>query len=55
MWLCDFAAQHPAHPEVTEKPGHRPLAQIKVMKDDPAAVEAQAEEIKVRYSKIFGV
>jgi len=25
------------------------------MKDDPAAVEAQAEEIKSRYSKIFGV
>jgi iron(III) transport system substrate-binding protein len=53
--LCDFAAQHSAHPEVTERPGRRPLAQIKVMKDDPAAVEAQAEEIKARYAKIFGV
>jgi iron(III) transport system substrate-binding protein len=53
--LCDFAAQHSAHPEVTEKPGRLSLAQIKVMKDDPAAVEAQAEEIKARYSKIFGV
>jgi iron(III) transport system substrate-binding protein len=53
--LCDFAAQHSAHPQVTEKPGRRPLAQIKVMKDDPAAVEAQAEEIKARYSRIFGV
>jgi iron(III) transport system substrate-binding protein len=53
--LCDFAAQHSAHPEVTEKPGRRPLAQIKVMKDDPAAVEAQAEEIKAHYAKIFGV
>src|ERR1700726_2732119 len=53
--LCDFAAQHSAHPEVTEKPGRRPLAQIKVMKDDPAAVEAQAEEIKTHYAKIFGV
>src|ERR1700681_642474 len=53
--LCDFSAQHSAHPEVTEKPGRLPLAQIKVMKDDPAAVEAQAEEIKARYSKIFGV
>jgi iron(III) transport system substrate-binding protein len=53
--LCDFAAQHSAHPEVTEKPGRRPLAQIKVMKDDPEAVEAQAEEIKARYSRIFGV
>jgi iron(III) transport system substrate-binding protein len=53
--LCDFAAQHSAHPQVTEKPGRLSLAQIKVMKDDPAAVEAQAEEIKARYSKIFGV
>ncbi len=53
--LCDFAAQHSAHPQVTEKPGRRPLAQIKVMTDDPVAVEAQAEEIKTRYAKIFGV
>jgi iron(III) transport system substrate-binding protein len=53
--LCDFSAQHSAHPEVTEKPGRLSLAQIKVMKDDPAAVEAQAEEIKAHYSKIFGV
>ncbi len=53
--LCDFAAQHSAHPQVTEKPGRRPLAQIKVMKDDPAAVEAAAEQIKARYSRIFGV
>jgi iron(III) transport system substrate-binding protein len=53
--LCDFAAQHSAHPEVTERPGRRSLAQIKVMKDDPAAVEAQAEEIKAHYAKIFGV
>ncbi len=53
--LCDFAAQHSAHPQVTEKPGRRPLAQIKVMKDDPAAVEAEAEQIKARYSRIFGV
>jgi iron(III) transport system substrate-binding protein len=53
--LCDFAAQHSAHPQVTEKPGRTPLAKIKVMKDDPVAVEAQAEQIKERYSKYFGV
>jgi iron(III) transport system substrate-binding protein len=53
--LVDFAAQHSAHPEVKEKPGRKPLAEIKVMKDDPAAVEAQAEEIKARYSRYFGV
>jgi iron(III) transport system substrate-binding protein len=53
--LCDFAAQHSAHPQVTEKVGRTPLAKIKVMKDDPVAVEAQAEQIKERYSKYFGV
>ena len=53
--LCDFAAQHSAHPQVKEKPGRTPLADIKVMKDDAAAVEAQAEDIKARYTKIFGV
>jgi iron(III) transport system substrate-binding protein len=53
--LVDFAAQHSAHPQVKEKPGRRSLAEIKVMKDDPAAVEAQAEDIKARYTRYFGV
>ena len=53
--LCDFAAQHSAHPQVKPKPGRKALADIKVMKDDPVAVEAQAVEIKARYQKIFGV
>ena len=53
--LCDFAAQQSAHPEVTAKPGRRKLADIKMMKDDPAAVEAQAEQIKTRYLQIFKV
>ncbi len=53
--LCDFAAQHSAHPQVKPKPGRKVLADIKVMKDDPVAVEAQAVEIKARYQKIFGV
>ena len=39
----------------TEKPGARKLSEIKLMKDDPAGVEAQAEEIKARYAKIFRV
>ena len=53
--LCDFAAQHSAHPQVKPKPGRPALRDIKVMKDDAAAVEAQAVEIKARYQKIFGV
>jgi iron(III) transport system substrate-binding protein len=53
--LCDFAAQHSAHPQVTLKAGRTPIARIKTMKDDPVAVEAQAAEIKERYAKYFGV
>jgi iron(III) transport system substrate-binding protein len=53
--LIDFAAQHSPHPQVKEKPGRRPLSQIKVMKDDAAAVEAQSEQIKARYTRYFGV
>ena len=43
------------HPGVKEPPGRRPMKDIKFMKDDPAGVEKRAEEIKARYSKIFGV
>jgi iron(III) transport system substrate-binding protein len=53
--LVDFARQHSVHAQVTEKPGARKLAEIKLMRNDPAGVEAQAEEIKARYTKIFGV
>src|ERR1043165_4585752 len=53
--LVDFARQHSLHAQVTEKPGARKLSEIRLMKDDAAGVEAQAEEIKARYAKIFGV
>ena len=43
------------HALVKDKPGRRPLATIKVWKDDPAAVETQGEEIKRRYSQFFRV
>lgn len=63
-WLCsreaqqllvDFARNHSVHALVKPKPGGRRLDEIKVFKDDPAGVEASAEEIKQRYAKIFGV
>jgi iron(III) transport system substrate-binding protein len=43
------------HPGVKEKPGRRPFLDIKVMKEEAAAVEKNAEEIKVRYTRIFKV
>jgi iron(III) transport system substrate-binding protein len=53
--LVDFARQHSLHAQVIEKPGVRKLSEIRLMKDDPAGVEAQADEIKARYAKMFGV
>ncbi len=38
-----------------EKPGRKPLSQIKLMKDDAAAVERETEAIKKRYTQIFKV
>ena len=43
------------HPAAKEKPGRRPFKDIKMMKDDPAAVEKRAEEIKARTRSIFKV
>ena len=53
--LIDFAAQHSVHAQAKEKPGRRKLSEIKLMKDDAAAVERLSEEIKSRYMKIFRV
>lgn len=46
--LCSF------HALVKDRPIRASLPAIKLMKSDPAAVEAQREEIIIRYSKIFG-
>jgi iron(III) transport system substrate-binding protein len=53
--LVDVGGMHSAHPLVKVKPGRRSLSEIKLMKDDPAAVEAQSEEIKANYVKYFRV
>jgi iron(III) transport system substrate-binding protein len=46
--LCSF------HALVKDRPIRASLPAIKLMKSDPAAVEAQREEIISRYGKIFG-
>jgi len=43
------------HPLVKEKPGRKPYKDIKTFKEDPAAVEKMADQIKQRYSRLFGV
>ena len=53
--FLDAFAHRSFHALVKEKPGRTPLSAVKVLHADPAAVLAQTEEIKARYSKIFGV
>ncbi len=38
-----------------EHTGRKLVKDIKWMKDDPVGVEKTAEDIKARYTKIFGV
>ena len=53
--IIDIGGMHSAHAQTKEKPGRKSLAEIKLMKDDAAAVEKMSEEIKARYTKIFRV
>jgi iron(III) transport system substrate-binding protein len=40
---------------VKDKPGRKPLSEIKLMQEDPAAVAEQGEAIKTHYTQIFRV
>jgi iron(III) transport system substrate-binding protein len=53
--IVDFGGLRSMHALVKEKAGRKPLGAIKVMQEDPAGVERMSEEIKARYSKLFGV
>ena len=53
--LVDEYAHRSFHAQIKEKPGHPPLATLKLLKSDPAAVLAQSEDIKARYVKLFKV
>jgi len=43
------------HTQIKDKSGRRPLSDIKLMREDAAAVEGLSEEIKAHYTKIFRV
>jgi len=53
--IVDFGALRSMHSLVKEKAGRKAFREIKTMKDDPAGVEKMSEEIKARYSRLFGV
>ncbi len=51
----DVGGLYSAHALIKDRPGRKPLKDIKTFKDDPAAVEKLAEEIKEKYAKLFKV
>jgi iron(III) transport system substrate-binding protein len=53
--LVDNFAHRSFHAQIKEKPGRQPLAALKLLKSDPAAVLAQSEDIKAHYAKLFKV
>jgi iron(III) transport system substrate-binding protein len=55
QFLVDWARQYSPHNQTVEKPGVRPLKDIKLMKEDPAGVHRDADAIKKRYAQIFRV
>jgi iron(III) transport system substrate-binding protein len=53
--LIDYARQYSAHKQAVEKPGVKKLGEFKLMKEDAAGVERDAEAIKQKYAQIFRV
>jgi iron(III) transport system substrate-binding protein len=53
--LVDEFAHRSFHALVKARPGQTPMSSLKLLKADPAAVQAQSEEIKARYAKVFRV
>jgi iron(III) transport system substrate-binding protein len=53
--IIDVGGMRSVHPGAKDKPGRTPLKDIKLMKDDAAAVEKTGDEIKAHYAKIFKV
>ncbi len=53
--IIDVGGLRSLHAQVKEKPGRKPLSEIKLMKEDAENAEKQSEAIKARYQKIFHV
>jgi iron(III) transport system substrate-binding protein len=53
--FIDVFAHRSFHALAKEKAGRAPLSSFKLLQADPKLVLAQSEEIKARYSKLFGV
>ncbi|HEX9465686.1 MAG TPA: extracellular solute-binding protein [Alphaproteobacteria bacterium] len=54
QFMIDVGDLRSFHKQTREKPGHKPMSEIKLMKDDPEGVVSEVEEIKKRYAAYFG-
>ncbi|MFI5000009.1 MAG: ABC transporter substrate-binding protein [Reyranellales bacterium] len=55
QFIVTLSGQYPANRQVKPKAGRPLLSTIKTFREDPAAVEKQADEIKARYTRYFKV
>src|SRR5262247_3897820 len=53
--MVDWGGLRSFHAQVRDKQGRKPLQDIKLMQEDPAAVEKEADGIKARYTQYFKV
>lgn len=53
--MADLGGTRSFHPAVKLAAGRRPLSEIKVLRSDPVALDAAADEVKRKYSESFGV
>ena len=53
--FIDVFAHRSFHAQTKEPPDRAPLSSFKLLQADPKLVLAQTEELKARYSKLFGV
>jgi iron(III) transport system substrate-binding protein len=51
--LIDVGNAHSFHPLAKEKPGRKPLSEIKLLRADPAEQLKASDEIKRKYTEIF--
>jgi len=53
--MGDAGGSRSFHPDVKLKPGRKPLSEIKILRCDAAALAAEGEDVKKKYSEYFGV
>jgi iron(III) transport system substrate-binding protein len=55
QFIVTLSGQYPANRQVKPKAGRPVLANVKTFREDPAAVEKQADQIKAQYARFFKV